>query len=124
MVLSFTFLELGQSAISSGLGWFTCAVLRSTVIKRIAGGWSACLRVFLQRQLLGSSGLAVAGCPVTVHGRDIMLFARLSNLLSDGDGLRQALDWGGASSIKPCFKHHNVFRKVESYVNSDYRSSL
>jgi hypothetical protein len=40
-----------------------------------------------------------------------LLFARLTNLLSDGDGLRMAFDWKGASSLKPCFKHYNVFKK-------------
>lgn len=112
MVLSFSFLELGQEALSSGRGWFTCVVLRSTVIAKIAGGWGCCLRRFLERQLLGPNGLAASGCPMTIGGRDILLFGKVSNLLSDGDGLRQALDWKGASSLKPCFKHFNVYKKA------------
>lgn len=112
MVLSFSFLELGQEALSSGRGWFTCVVLRSTFIAKIVGGWGCCLRRFLERQLLGPNGLAASGCPMTIGGRDVLLFGKVSNLLSDGDGLRQALDWKGASSLKPCFKHFNVYKKA------------
>jgi hypothetical protein len=35
----------------------------------------------------------------------------LAVLLSDGDGLRQALSWRGAASLKPCIKHPNVCKK-------------
>lgn len=114
MVLSFTFLQLGQHAISNGVAWITPSVLRSVVLADIRGGWSACLRAYLERQLLDTTdGLATAGCPLQIKGRTIVLYARLTNLLSDGDGLRQALDWRGASSLKPCIRHHNVFKKVD-----------
>ena len=33
-------------------------------------------------------------------------------MLSDGDGLRMAFDWKGASGLKPCFVHWNVFGKL------------
>ena len=111
MVLSLTFRELGKEAISSGRVWFTCAVIRSTVVGEVVGAWSACLWLFLDRLLLGPAGCATAGCPVAVAGTDRLLFARVTNLLSDGDGLRQALDWKGASGLKPCFKHFNVLKK-------------
>ena len=111
MVLSLTFRELGQEAISSGRAWFTCAVIRSTVVGEVVGGWSACLRLFLDRLLLGPAGFATAGCPVPIAGTGRLLFARVTNLPSDGDGLRQALDWKGASGLKPCFKHYNVLKK-------------
>lgn len=112
MVRSFTFLELGQGAVSSGHGWLTVAVLRTCQIEKIRGGWSACLRRFLERALLGDDGFASSGCPLTVAGEACLLFARPSVILSDGDGLRQAFDWRGASSLKPCLIHHNVFKKV------------
>ena len=115
MVLSFSFLELGQSALSTASAWITPMVIRTTMLHQIVGGWSHVLRRFLHRQLLGPMGLASVGVPLTLDGRPVMLFGRLSNLLSDGDGLRQALDWKGSSSLKPCFKHHNVFKKDRSY---------
>ena len=78
---------------------------------QVAGGWSHMLRAFLERLLLGPAGLASVGLPAPVGGEMRMLFAKLTNLLTDGDGHRQALDWKGASSLKPCFKHFNVFKK-------------
>lgn len=49
------------------------------------------LRLFLERALLEpSSGLSTVGMPVLFEDRHQMLFARLANLLADGDGLRQA----------------------------------
>lgn len=89
MVLSFTFLELGQDAIMSGRGWFTVVVLRSTIINKVVGGWSRCLRLFLEFLLLGPQGLSTSGCPVAVDGSHRLIYAKLTNLLSDGDGLRQ-----------------------------------
>ncbi len=40
MVLSFSFLELGQDAISTGRGWFTTVVIRSAVVNSVLGGWA------------------------------------------------------------------------------------
>lgn len=72
------------------------------------------MRVFLEHLLFGPLGLATAGVPVRIDGVDRLIFGRLTNLLSDGDGHRQAWDWKGASSLKPCFKHFNVLRKGSS----------
>jgi hypothetical protein len=112
MVLSFTFKELGQLALCKALVWHTPVCLRTSVITQVEGEWSHCLSVYLQRHLLGPCGLATSGVPVVLaDGRPTLIFARLTNLLSDGDGLRMALDWRGHASLKPCFKHYNVFKK-------------
>ena len=54
--------------------------------------------------------MQVAGIPIVVNSQPTMIFAKLTCLLSDGDGVRQAMQWGGASSNKPCFRHWNVVR--------------
>jgi hypothetical protein len=69
------------------------------------------LRLFVERILFGGSGMSTVGVPVLIGGQERLLFAKLTNILSDGDGLRMAWDWKGASSLKPCWKHFNVFRK-------------
>jgi hypothetical protein len=69
------------------------------------------LRLLLERMLSGQSGLSTVGVPVRIGGQDRLLFAKLTNLLSDGDGHRMGWDWKGASSLKPCWKHFNVFKK-------------
>ena len=111
MVLSFSFLELGQAALSQGLAWQAPVCLRASLIHSVVGGWSHFLKVYLQRQLAGPCGLSTSGVALVLSGQPVMLFARFTNLLSDGDGLRQALDWRGHGSLKPCFKHFNVFKK-------------
>jgi hypothetical protein len=111
MVLSFTFRELGPAAMSSAIAWHTPVVLRTKTIGQVAGGWSHLLALYLKKQLLGPSGLATAGVPLMLNGEVVLIFAKLTNLLSDGDGLRQAFNWKGASGVKPCFKHFNVFNK-------------
>ena len=69
------------------------------------------MRLFLERILFGEAGLSTVGVPVLIGGRERILFAKLTNLLSDGDGLRMGWYWRGASSLKPCWKHFNVFKK-------------
>jgi hypothetical protein len=69
------------------------------------------MRLFLERILFGESGLSTVGVPVLIGGQERILFAKLTNLLSDGDGHRMGWDWKGASSLKPCWKHFNVFKK-------------
>ena len=78
---------------------------------KVDGSWSYTLRLFLERMLFGQSGLSTVGLPIKVGGPDRLLFAKLTNLLTDGDGHRMGWDWKGASSLKPCWKHFNVFKK-------------
>lgn len=73
---------------------------------------------FLRHILLGPSGFGTAGVPITVQGGGPQLvFGKVSALLSDGDGLRQALDWRGSASLKPCIKHFNVFKKASDLAH-------
>ena len=78
-------------------------------VRQVRGGWSAVLRAFLRLLLLGPEGLHSSGYPILVGGVHQFLYATVHTLLSDGDGLRQALEWLGASALKPCFRHWNVF---------------
>ena len=114
MVLSVSFLQLGQFALTSGDAWVTLAVVRTIgVIDCVVGGWSAMLRVLLEQLFLGNLGLATVGLPLNLSQQPpVMLFAALTNFLADGDGLRSAYDLRGASSLKPCLVHHNVLKNV------------
>ena len=46
-----------------------------------------------------------------IGGTPVLLFARLSILLSDGDGLRMAFGWKGAGGLRACLRHCNVLKK-------------
>ena len=114
MVVGFNFLNMGQKALSQELTWLIPVIVRSSMIKQVPNGFSHLLKLFLRRLLFGQYGLATTGCilTTTVGARTVTvaLNAQLWTLLSDGDGLRQALDWKGAVGLKPCFKHVNVMK--------------
>jgi len=78
MVLSFTFAELGQTALMSAWGWFTAVALRSSEIHDIEGGWSACLAALMGALFMGTSGLATAGIPLALASGPRLLFASQS----------------------------------------------
>ena len=74
------------------------------------------LRDYFRMQLLSTEcGLMTTGLPIDLgDDQPCMLWARLRCLFSDGDGLRAALDWSGASSVKPCFRNWNVLSKDDA----------
>ena len=105
--LVFSFAELGDSLFNNGVWLNPVSVLTSDVAK-VEGKWSAMLRRYLQIHLFGDGGLQTAGVPLELCGETYVLRARLGGILSDGDGLRLALQWRGASSYRPCFRHCNI----------------
>ena len=114
MVLGWNFLDLGQNAMTQELTWSIPVIVRTSEMKHVIGGWSHMLKRFLHRLLFGPYGLATAGFMLSTKqgGRraTVALTAKLWTILSDGDGLRQGLDWKGASGLKTCFKHSNVLK--------------
>ena len=108
MVANFSFLELECN--SDGV-WWTMAVALTTKIKQVQGGWSKMLRELLRMSLAGPSGMQTAGIPLLLQGEHIVIYAKVVCLLSDGDGLRQAMQWNGGGSLKPCFRHWNCLMK-------------
>ena len=91
MNLSFSFAELGPSILYHDCVWFTPIVGQASKLALVSGGWSRMLRDFLQIQLLSPGGLETAGVPSEILGSPCLLFARVGAMLSDGDGLRIAL---------------------------------
>ena len=75
MVLPFSFVELGQVALSCGSAWVIPVVLRTSLINQVDGGMSNVMRVFLRRLLFGPEGLATVGVPLLINGQHTMLFA-------------------------------------------------
>lgn len=113
MVLSASFLNLGQAALTQNDVWITLAVARTHgCIDRVRGGWSTMLRILLEDLFYGPLGISVVGFPVSLPAGRVLLYASLASLLADGDGLRISFDWRGAGSLKPCLVHHNVLRKA------------
>jgi len=114
MVLHYSFLELGQSALSHGRAWMTPVTELTNSIKEVQGGWSNMLRLFIKRLLFDrNNGFAVAGVPLDLRGeRPVIVFAKLHCILADGAGLQAAFNWRGSSGLEPCLRHFNVFKKA------------
>ena len=108
MVLSFSFLELGQENLWHDECWFSPVVVRSKIISRAKCGWSGMLRSYLHAHLFSATGISTAGLPLMLNGEPFLLFAKLSHMLADGDGHRLAFEWKGASGLKCCMRHWNV----------------
>ena len=116
MVINFTFLELDSY---SDLSWFTAAVIRAPLLKEVVGGWSRALRELLRLWHDSPSNMHTAGIALRLNNNFVLLHAKVACLLGDGDGLKQALQWNGASSIKPCFRHWNVVKKNHKLAKED-----
>ena len=110
MVTNMSFQELGH-AIQGDRCWWTIAVARTIVLKQVVGGWSRMLRDLLKLALLSPTGMQIVGIPLQLKGDFVSIHCKVGLLLSDGDGLRLALQWMGSSSLHPCFRHWNVLKK-------------
>ena len=103
------FLELGSRCLSLDCTWLIiCAVRHELMIK--AGGWSRMLGMLLESVFIHPGGFS-HGVVVLLKGRPFTIYAKLHNIVSDGDGLRMAYCWKGASGLKPCLRHWNVLKK-------------
>ena len=111
MALSFSFSQLGPEILAHDVAWMTPVVLRHTEIAVMLGGWSHAMKRFLHILLYGTHGFESVGLPIEIlGGRGFVLYAVVGIILADGDGLR-LLDWKGAASLRPCFRHANVMKK-------------
>ena len=111
MCTYFNFIELGHASLVEGATWFCPIIFPTEMEARVSGGWSRVLADFLERFCFGPTGFLTAGAAITLDGETFVLYATIHILISDGDGLKKAFAWRGASSMRPCFKHDNVLRK-------------
>jgi hypothetical protein len=108
MNVYFNFLDLGKGILCHDCTWFVPISVRTSMIKQVEGGWSYMLRIFLRVLLLSDGGFGdLTGVPLLVQGRLLSIRANVRIIISDGDGIRQALDWRGYNSLTPCFRHWN-----------------
>ena len=111
MCLYFNFMELGIDALSRAASWMCSCVLSCRMESEIDGRWTRVFADHLEMCFLGTFGLQDVGVLIQSEGRSMLLYAKLGIIISDGDGLRKALNWRGASSLRPCFRHDNVIKK-------------
>ena len=120
MVVNMSFRELGQ-ALHHDCCWWTIAVVKSSNIAKVIGGWSRMLRDLLHLVLLSPTGLQKVGLGMQLKGDFVNIHCKVGCLLSDGDGLRLALQWMGPGSLHPCFRHWNVLKKGSARAEHNSR---
>ena len=111
MDIAFNFLELGASHLSIPSTWMIPVAVRAKKMSQAIGGWSACLARFLRVLLVGDLGMQTVGVAFRFEGQDYELFAALECLVSDGEGLKFALNIMGANGLRPCIRCRNVLKK-------------
>ena len=111
MVLAYNFREVGAAALGVGSTWLVPVAVRSRYMAKAEGGLSACLVTYLKTHLMGDLSIQHVGVAFKVDGEIFMLYARLTNLLSDGEGLKLGLDVFGHAGINACVRCMNVLKK-------------
>ena len=102
--------ELGPRYLKHEVCWVPIGVLRSTVMKKVPGGFSTCLRMLLRQwmlefRVLDNGVLLDLGLP---DFRYAVFHFKLGNILADGDAYRAAWSAKGASGNVPCLLCKNV----------------
>jgi hypothetical protein len=115
MCLYFTFAELSSASV--GDTWFCLLATRQCVIDHLEGGWSRVFATVLHRMFLGTHGLSRVGANFSFKSKSYILFAKLSNILSDGAGLQKAIGWRGWSSLRVALVHDNILKKGSDLAN-------
>ena len=103
------FLELGARCLNLDCTWLVICSVRHEFMTH-AGGWSRMLASLLESVFIRVGGFS-HGVVVVLQGKPFTIYAKLSNLVSDGDGLRMAYLWKGAAGLKPSLRHWNVLKK-------------
>jgi hypothetical protein len=94
---------------------------RAGLFSDLEGGFSRILAMYLRVHLLGTHGCLTVGVPLQLgaSGGLKVLWAKLSNLVADGEGFELAYEWRGASSLRPCLRHYNVLAKGSDLAARD-----
>ena len=82
------------------------------------------LKMFIHYALFGPNGMSTVGIPIVDGSATLVVFVKLGALLSDGDGLKLALDWKGGSGLKCCFRHWNCYAKDSDIAERDDAGEL
>ena len=129
--LYWSFLDFGPAALANEDAWFTGLTVRSTTVKKIAGGLTQLLKVYMNMFFnladgcdfrigvtlnvprAASAPAAAASAPATAasaQNRSLVL-AELAMVVQDADAHACAFGWKGATSVKCCPICLNVVSK-------------
>ena len=112
--------EFGPIVLSSIDGWLPLFVVRANVAKQISGGLSACMRELLSSIFIKEKVGRGIALPLELGDQSqVLVHFAVSNLVLDGDALRQVFSSKGAAGKLPCLGCLNVLRDDENELPSD-----
>ena len=108
--------DFGADYIQMSSSWMPLFCVRHSIAAHsVPGGTSYIFRQYLRHLFLteriGEKGITVA--LRTRSGNNVVLYFKISNLLADGDALRQIMNWKGAGGKLPCFACLNVLNEPD-----------
>jgi len=101
--------NLGSTYLKHERFWFPIAICRTNIIKHVPGKWSHMLRILLRSILIDTPSVR-SGVPLRCLNQALVFF-KVSNLLGDEEGLRQAWSHKGANGVFPNMTILNVCNK-------------
>ena len=111
LTLAYNFLELGAAGLAVGSTWFVPVSVRTKQLYQAVGGLSNCLARYLRAHLLGDLSIQTVGVSFVHNGHPYTIWARLTNLCADGEGLKLGCDVRGHAGLRPCTRCQNVLKK-------------
>ena len=106
-VLNLNFLQLTQIDEC----WLAPLVVPKLILNRVDGGFSTVFTEFLKTVIRGVENLQEAGIAIQIGGVFHVIYGALRVVVADGDGLRDASNWKGASGLKLCWRHTKVLQR-------------
>ena len=104
-----SWLELGDF-LRLEEAWLTVGIIRSDVVKNVAGGFSRTIACLLRAIFLGPNSLSAAG---SLLPSGALFFSKLHRILCDEAAGKAVFGREGASGIKPCIDCKNVIKIAE-----------
>ena len=118
MLMSLSFLQL-EETLRVDDSWLTVLAARASIVGDVCGGFGTVFAKYIEAIASTPESPLTAGAFVTVNNAPRLLVAKVTCVVADGDGHRQVLNWKGASSTKPCFRHFNVTKFNSGAIGRD-----
>ena len=105
----YTFLEFPSWFLHKKDGWFVLASLRSSLIKQINGGVAGLITRIMRTLFVDDSTASLSkGIFLKVGNKTELIHIKFGGFFGDEKGLKEFLDYKGASGVKPCIGCGNV----------------
>ena len=110
MNLAMNFIQM-DLLLYSDATWFLPVVVRSTYMNKVPGCWPRMLGVFMRSIMCDPASMAEAGIPLLIDGQPLIIFGKISDMVTDGDAFRLGWSVFSSTALKACQKCRKTVRK-------------